>query len=276
MPRPPRHRWTQAGRMVRVLRYLTDHGDSADSTEIRRGVPGYGGKSGHRLWRRDLNELRCRNLVALKEPGEQMSSRVELVRYVKPQHLFLTVGEHDVLAEVEDRFRRTRPASSPLPEGSAGEVDEFARLTRYLEERPGQELTYTQVGQALGLGHQRLTELLEQITVESENDDYVGESPEHPALAWIEYWSPDVEPLDGRICAKDVAAVLGAEVAATFDPHERTGQLGFWAYSAAETDDRLELIDHALREPGLTPAQRDRLRSARQKLFQWKAQLPAD
>lgn len=260
--------------MVRVFRYLADNDGSAESNAIRDGVPGYGGDSGHRQWRRDLAELRRRGLVIVEDPAPGVCSRIALARLKKPDHLFLTFGEHDVLAEVEDRLRNSCTAPSPLPEGRAREVDEFARLGRYLEERPGQELTYADVGRALGLRRERLTKLLEQIAVESEIDEYVSGAPEHPALAWIEFWSPEAEPPDGYICNIDNAAVLSAAMAETFDSRKRTGQLGFWAYSAAETDDRLRLIYQALAELDLTPAQRDRLESAEAKLREWKTLLP--
>lgn len=273
MPRPPQDGRTRAGRIVRVLRYLSDCGGSADSTEIRDRMPAYQDDPEHRKWRRDMAVLRSRGLVAVNEPGQGMSARVEMVTLKKPERLFLTFAERDVLAEVEDQFRHGRPAPSPLPEGAAREVDEFARLTRYLEERPGRELTYTQVEQALGLRRRRLTELLEQITVQSENDEYVG-SAELPALAWIEYWSPEVHPPDGYICNEDIAAMLGAEAAKTFDPRKHTGQLGFWAYSAAETDDRIDLIDRALAELDLSAEDRDCLYSAQRKLREWKMMLP--
>src|SRR5438309_159045 len=102
MPRPPRHGLTRAGRMVRVLRYLADHGGSASSIEVRAGMAGYSGESGHRLWRMDLRELRLRGLVRAHEPGEELSSRVELMPMLKPRDLFLTRAEHAVLARATD------------------------------------------------------------------------------------------------------------------------------------------------------------------------------
>jgi hypothetical protein len=271
MPRPPQHGCTHAGRMARVLRYLADHGGCADSTEIRRGIPGYQGDSGHRLWRRDLAELRRRGLVASHTPGEQMSSRVDLARTMKPGDLFLTLAEHEVLARVEDRLGRTRLAPSPLPADSAPELGDFARLARYLEERPGQDLTYRQVEAALGVRAARLTALLRQIVdFDGEIGDFTGL---HPALEWIEYVPPDEEEPEGWIRAEPPARVLGAALKETLDPRERTGQLGFWAYSAEEADDRLDLIACALAEPDLSPGQRDCLLGARRKLYQWRAHL---
>ncbi len=272
MPRPPRHGLTHAGRMARVLRYLADHGGSADSTEIRCGIPGYEGDSGHRLWRHDLAELRCRGLVAPHALGEQMSSRVELARVMKPGDLFLTLAEHEVLAGVEDRLGRTRLAPSPLPADSSPELGDLARLARYLEERPGQDLTYRQVEAALGVRAGRLTALLRQIVdLDAEIGDFTGL---HPALEWIEYVPPEEDEPEGWIRVEPAAKVLGAALKETLDPRERTGQLGFWAYSAEEADDRLDLIARALAEPGVSPGQRDCLLDARRKLHQWRAHLP--
>jgi hypothetical protein len=258
--------------MVRVLRFLSDRGGSADSSEIRRGVPGYGGESGHRLWRRDLAELRGRGLVAPKRLGQELSSRVETMPLVKPGTLFLTRAEHDALARVEDRFGDRRPAGSPLPEQTTPDLRELAALTRYLEERPGRELTYRQVETALGLSQDRLTQLLRQI-VELDEDirDYTDK---HPALGWIVHVPPDRDDPEGYICNEDAAAELDAELEATFDPGERTGQLGFFAYSAHEADDRLVLIEQALAELDVAASDRDHLLQAQWKLRQWRAQLP--
>ncbi|GEM_PF-4493183 len=260
--------------MVRVLRYLADYGGSADSAEIRRGVPGYEGESGHRLWRRDLRELQSRGLVTSKSPGEGMKAEILLARLVKPQRLFLTLDEHEALAEIEDRLVRAEPRPSPLPEESWHGLHNLGRLARYLEERPGQKLTYAQVEQALGLQRERLTELLRQITVEDEYEEYVYGSAEHPALDWIDHMPPDEEDQDGWVRSEDVAAVLGVELEAVFDPHDRTGQLGLFAYSAAEADDRLDLIGRALTELDLSADQRRLLDSARGKLREWRALLP--
>lgn len=261
--------------MVRVLRYLADCGGSADSGEIRRGVPAYEGESGHRAWRRDLRELRARGVVAAKTRGEEMSSRVELVRLVKPQYLFLTRSEHEALAEVEDRLRRRGSAPLPLPGDGTRDVSDMARLARYLEERPGQDLTYAQVEQALGLGRDQLTGLLRQIV---EADEVIRDfTRRHPGLDWIDYSPPDDEDPDGTIRTGDTAAALGEAWEDTLDPRDRTGQLGFFAYTAAEADDRIGLIVRALGgRLDLSDERRRLLQGAGRKLRQWRTQLPQD
>lgn len=272
MPRPPRHGQTAAGRIVRVLRYLSDHGGAADSTEIRRGVPGYAGDSGHRMWRRDVAELRRRGLVAPHPDGDRNSSRVELLPMVKPESLFLTLEEHAAVTRVGDQLGDAAPVPSPLEAAAPAELSDLARLTRYLEERPGVTMTYRTVQRALGFGEARLTELLRQVV--DLDEPTFSSGGWHPGLDWIDYLPPDEEDPQG--CISTPAAVLGTVLRRTLHPGRGTGQLGFFAYSAAETDDRLRLIDAALRRLPLTEAERTPLVRARGKLDEWRRRLPDD
>ena len=270
MPRPPRYGLGPAGRVVRLLAYLSDHGGSADSVDIRRGIPSYQGSTGHRMWRRDLRELRSRGLICPHDPADPQGTAVVLAPLTKPKDLFLTRAEHEALQRARRLLGRTASSAAPLPADAPDDLRALYRVVRYVEERGHRPIPFAEATKDLGVTEVELTALLRQVV---EFDAEVEEDPaHHRALDWIDYLPPDADDPVGFLRMVDPAEAAG-DAANTIWGHDRgTGQLGHFAYSYEETAERLALIADA-ETSGLKEADLVRLRSARLKLELWLEHL---
>jgi len=218
-----------------------------------------------------------------KKKVQQTAKIIELQVPEKPEGLFLTPDEHEALAFARRQLRpgEVVPLASPFriaagldPSQTIAEnaMDVSWCIFRYLEECGG-EVSIDELASALeeaGIPHAR------RVAKKSINDlsvmlDEVG--------LYRSQWvgDPEVEFLEGR------KELEGAKARASFPPRQRrdewTGLAGWTgvnalsrsAYTPAEADERLRLIDEALADgSGIAEEDKALLRSAEYKLRRWQ------
>jgi hypothetical protein len=257
--------------MVRLLRYLAEHDGNAGSADVRRGIPAYHGDSGDRLYRRDLGELKRRGLVRSQVEGFPRNSGIALARPMKSPDLHLTRHEHEALVSLAIASGAIEPMPAPVA-GPAG--DEFARATRllrYLEERCGQWAPADEAAAAAGVAMDDLPHLLTQIR--DEDDWVVQVRGGHRAIMGVELEEdPDTAGIEAP---RSLRLAESADLLrqATLDPDGGTGQLGLFAYSAEEVEQRLALIEAACAAGNLDGPTNEVLESAAAKLHRWRDHL---
>lgn len=260
MPRPPKHGKGPAGRIAPLLSYLSEHGGTADSSDIRAGIPSYHGDAGHRQWRRDLKELRERGILRPHDPAEPQSQTVTLAPLGKPKDMLLSRQEHRALQRARTALPWPTPVLAPMPSDARLDVRRLYLLVRYLEERAGQSIPYAQATKELGFTEPELTDLLRQVV---EDDVSFEQSPtRHRALDWIDYLPPDQEDPTGYVLYVEPAEAAGALADPIWDTGRGTGQLGRFAYNREETLERLSLIQRAKTSAHFTEADLAQLVSA--------------
>ena len=271
MPRPQRAGQEKIERMVRLLRYLSERQGGASSADVKRGIDAYGGDSGSRLYRRDLEELKRRGLVRAQVEGFPRRSGIALARPVKAPDLYLTRAEHRELVRLATKAGAIGTILAPITGAPGDDVQPTARLLRYLEERCGQWVQADEVAVAVGISADRLSRLLEQIR--DEDDWVLQDSGKHRAITGIEL----DEDLDtaGEEAPRRLRLAEWADLLreATLDPANGTGQLGLFAYSPEEVEQRLALIETARASNDLDGPTEDLLESAADKLCRWRDHL---
>jgi len=272
MPRQPSHGHDAVNRMVRILRYLGDHGRRASSNEIREGIPEYRGDTGNRMFRRDLRNLRERGLVRTGVPGFPRSTGIELCTPMKPTDLHLTNDEHEALSRLRSGISQRAAGAEVVEAGGTWDLTRAVRLMRYMEEHPNRQIASSEVARAIRISMPELAKLLKRVRDE---DDWVLQQREGLllALSGLEMDADDDrtpnEP-PAWLEFVDEARALGN---ATLDPRQGTGQLGCFAYTEAEAEDRLAVIDDALDDPSIDAPTVHLLESASGKLRDWLAHL---
>jgi len=250
---------TPTQRLVAILAVLRRARRVLPASEVQDRVGDYGGdpSAAERKWRRDIRILRERGLLATDLTTRTTPNRdgLALVRHVKPQLYELTEDEHATLRRARREVGTTRSAPSPVPvsgdlaesAGTAGgDLERAAQLVRYLEDVglfPGLVLHYPSslgVGETDDAGAERLAAEAGAITLVS--------------LLRLARYDGTGSPTRGR----------GLD------------EIGRFAYSLPEVEDRLRLIETITQAWAGRPERRadvDRLDSVRWKLESWRSEL---
>jgi hypothetical protein len=262
---------TPTERLLTILRHLKEAGesgavDAGTSAAIQQAMDGvYRGQSGQRKWRRDIQALRDRGLIKTDLPPNRTG--IQLSGPPKPERLHLTWQEHDAINQAREMLRIGISEVSPLGEqmgGDRAEVDDVTRLLRFLEENED-EVSLVQLAQWLDVPEQRAFELVDILTADGVfvdglvatvefggYDDEEQEEP-RPSTVWV---------LRGRNRRSSPTRGRGMD------------ELGFFPYSSAETNDRIELINRALASGNrISDKMREALCRAACKLAEWRAEL---
>ena len=224
-------------------------GDIKDALYGR--YPGNSEEAIHRRFSEDMDGLRRAGLIDYDEL--RPTRRVVLAAPQKNPMLYLNLEEHRALADARHRLGGTAPPGPVGGDTGPAKLAAVVRALRLIEEGN------TEVGDlaaALGVrprkihqildrldGIRPVSEVLAQLTVERNAAHGRAESA-HLRLG------PADRPLSGR----------GLD------------EIGLFAYSRAEVDDRLGLIDAAL-AAGVGERDDAALRSARRKLAAWRERL---
>jgi hypothetical protein len=191
---------------------------------------------------------------------------------MKSPDLHLTRDEHQALVALAIASGSAVPIPAPVSGGVGDKLATTTRLLRYLEERCGQWVPTDEVAAAIGVTVDELPSLLTQIR--DEEDWVLEERGVHGAITGVELDedldTAGVEPPQNLRLAES-ADVLGQE--ATLDPQSGTGQLGLFAYSPHEVEQRLKLIRAALSDGDLDEHAEELLYSAKFKLQRWNEHL---
>lgn len=289
---------TPTQRMAGLLRYLAHHRTAVSSDDLRALTVDYAGPSGDRMLRRDLRELRARHLIETGLGTHPRNSGVRLRHLLKHTDLHLSRGEHAALARARTRLG-VGPALVEPRRGSGRHLDLALAVVRYLEEGVGRA-NGRDLAEQLDLPVAELHAVLLALVSNPTADpaDQLTDTPALPGLVFLEeVFDDDDEEDDGPdpLPVRDFTVALvtvenlltvgpGATLprgrrlahdrsAAGLSPSPTAGSgldvFGRFAYSPAETRERLELIDRALADPGTPPDDREALLSAGGKLGEW-------
>ena len=259
-------------RLLTILRFLGDGRNrgqrvvTSDYIRQKMGVV-YAGDSGKRKWRRDIRILSERRLIVTDLPPNRTG--ISLRAPDKPQPLHLTGREHAAIREARYALRQQISAASPLEDAAGAvrhEIDDVARVLRFLEEN-GDEVQLAELATLVGVTGDEVLELInharyeETFTsgivasldvgyAEDEDDDETGD----PTILTVTVYRRPVDP-DSPMRWRGM------------------DELGFFAYSLPETEDRLALIDEALSWDAIAEELGRDLRSACRKLQEWRSEL---
>lgn len=247
---------TREMRQLMILAFLRGYlPRRPEPTEIKLCLypndPGTGKEAIHRRFSEDMEGLRRSGLIAYQDL--RRSRMVTLTVPQKDPALYLTLEEHRALGVARDRTGWS-PVPSPFSsESGTRKLGHVVRALRLIEEGN------TEVGDladALGVRPRKVHQILERLD---------GIRPLSGVLAEL-----SIERAAGHRRAEAAHIRLG--------PAERPlsgrglDEIGLFAYSREEVDDRLGLIDAAL-AAGVGDRDDAALRSARRKLAAWRERL---
>lgn len=212
--------------------------------------PGDNDDAIRRRFKGDMNALQKARLISFD--SLQRDAIVTLDRPEKDRSLWLTSAEHCALSKVRERLGWTS-TTSPLPPGTRlAKLEPLLRVLRLIEE---DTTDVAEIAAALGCRPTAVRELLDRLTSVA------------PAAHILTAFATE---LDARGEASAGFLPPGSPAA----PFEGRGldEIGLFAYSSGEVDDRIAMIDVAVRD-GTAGPDESLLTSARQKLESWRNDL---
>ncbi len=283
---------TPTQRMAAILRYLSFRYPASVATDTLRAITkDYAGNEGDRTLRRDLKELRDRELVRTGLADHPHLSGVRLAVPTKHRRLHLTRREHAALARARQRLR-PGPAVVDMRGGRGRHLDLTLAVVRYLEEGVG-EARGSELAEPLGLSIDALYTVLGSFVFNPAADPS-SQMKDEPALENLDIDNEDIDADDvlhdfvvllrrpqsrsnrteGGAEERRLAHVRSAE---GISPSPTAGHgldhFGRFAYTLAETDERLELIGEALFDEGTPREDLIWLQQAEMKLLEWRSLL---
>ncbi len=242
-------------RQLLVLGFLRRRRGRARVEEVKGAFyfvyPGMTEVATHRRFSDDMDDLRRAGLIDY--PDLRLDKRVSLTVPQKDPQMFLTLGEHEALRRARERLR-WKSAASPL------NCDPGTRKLAYVVEalRLVEEGTtdVADLAAALNVRPRKVHQILDRLdgvcpSSEVLVDLFIERNAvsDRPEAAFVRL-GPIDRPLEGR----------GLD------------QIGLFAYSRDEVDDRINLIDRALSDR-VADQDTDSLQSARKKLEAWRSRL---
>lgn len=277
---------TPTQRMAAILRHLARAESGLVSTvrlrrlcpddyEIRAGMDAQEVAARERKFRHDIQHLRRRELVetGFTTGGPDLGNRqgVRLVRYVKKDpDLHLRPEEHDALARARARLGRPVPGAE-VRTGRGRRLDLGLAVVRHLEEQgtdwaSGRDLAAA-TGVRRGLLLEALVALADNPVADPRPDDPVVDDLEMEFLD-----DGDSEDVEFLVRIREASDRDGARSASpTFG--RGLHHLGRFAYTHAETDERLDLVAAALQDPRTPVGDVEPLTRARTRLLRWHLAL---
>lgn len=216
--------------------------------------PGETPEAVHRRFSDDMKALKTAGLIAYIHL--RPSSTVTLAVPQKDRSLFLSADEHYALIAARERLR-WRSTPSPIDAAlGAPKLDLMLRAVRLMEE---QTVDVNDIAGMLNVKPAKVRELMNRL------DGVRPRSELLTKLVTIERGDAADRPIAGlvRIGPDDNAPFQGRGL----------DEVGLFAYSRAEVDDRLALITAARNHPDTPEVEIMALRSAEGKLQQWRRKL---
>lgn len=205
----------------------------------------------HRRFSEDMDGLRRARLISYADL--RSSRRVTLTVPQKDPRLYFTLAEHDALTAVREKLGWTS-ASSPF--GSVrgtGKLERVVRVLRLIEE-----------------GNTEVGELARALNIRPRDI--------HRILDRLSRMDPEAEVLVDIAIERDSITNRAESADIPLGPVDRPrvgrglDQVGLFAYSREEVDDRIALIDTALSD-GTIGREAEDLQSAKTKLVAWAKRL---
>lgn len=274
--------YTPTQRMLALLALLREHRHKAapavTTDQIRDRVPAYAGddEASRKRLQRDISVLASRGIVERCVTDDYLADNrdgVRLVEELKPEIYELTAEEHDAIAQAR-RALRPGPLAPALPDGPpdkhAADIDLHMRLLRAVEEHHDQ-LPLDELAGLLGTTRAKTIEALRAL------DDLRGTG----AFTGLTAVYDDRDLTDDEIDrGDDIEAVMIIRPAERPRRNPLLGlgldELGRFAYTWHECEDRLDLIRTALQTwaPEHAPHLAEHLHNAKFKLINWQNELP--
>lgn len=278
---------TPTQRMAAILRRLARaEGRLVSTVELRRLCPEYYEirdgmeqkdiEARARKFRHDIEQLRRRGFIETGFTADQpdMDNRqgVRLVQYVdKAPGLHLTRGEHDALNRARARLR-PGPARVDFQGGRGQLLDLALAVVRYLEEQGTDWTSGRHLADVVGVPVDRLLAALDAF-VENPVHDPLPEKPVVDGLDVEREYDAEFEEIVGfRV---RIAGAPSARAGRSVSPTYARGMhhIGRFAYTPAETGERLSLIAEAIADSGTRATDVLALTRAGDKLRQWHRHL---
>ncbi|MGY1653422.1 hypothetical protein [Geodermatophilus sp. SYSU D01119] len=277
---------TPTQRMAAILRHLARAERGLVSTvrlrrlcpddyEIRAGMDAQEVAARERKFRHDIQHLRRRELIetgfTTGRPDLDNRQGVRLVRYMKKDpDLHLRPEEHEALARARARLGRPVPGAG-TGRGRGRYLDLGLAVVRHLEEHGTDWVSGRELAAATGVRRGLLLDALAALA----DNPVADPRPDDPVVDDLEVVFPD----DGG--SEDVDFLVRILEAATRDrvrsasPTYGRGlhHLGRFAYTHAETDERLDLVAVALQDPRTPADDVEPLTRARARLLRWHLAL---
>lgn len=261
-------------------------GETVTTDQLRNKVSAYRDSDlGRRRLQRDLNVLTARGLIRTAVTDDRAGNRdgVQLITYQKPPDFQLTTAQHAVLTRARREFRRGTPTVSALPDGpdspQARALDELMRLLRVVEEHGADQgdaqadpMRVGELAVLLGVTRDRVVELIREA-------DDLRDTGLFPGLIVRYGEDTDTDEAGEELAADndDIAAVAIIRTKARPRPRPTLGlgldELGRFAYTRQECDDRLDLLGKAVTAWGRDDPDYVDAHKARFKLQQWNETL---
>lgn len=282
---PPR---TPTQRMVQILGMLAaaEPDRVLQSSQLWAAIPEYdeGRPSGRRLYRLDIASLSARGLIRSGQQTRTIGNReaVKLRFVAKLEDFHLNGREHTALRQARrllGELGQVPVTTGPRARGGAA-LDLLTAAVRVLEEH-GDEMTLAELAEELQQDARMVLAALEQGWMLDTDDG----SP--PVLGDLDIlygddedddapWDTDSTGNGGRVLDPKHVRVSVLRPVRRKDTLKHTGlaALGRFAYTPAETRERLTLIERALTERP-TEVDVDALQEAGRKLRRWAEHLQA-
>jgi hypothetical protein len=242
-------------RQLMVLGFLRSQRSHARAKEVKDAFyfayPGTTEVAIHRRFRDDMEDLRRAGLINFVNLRSQ--TRISLAVPQKDARMYLTLGEHEALRFARERLG-WKPAASPFNwDPGTQKLAYLVQALRFIEEGN------TEVGdlaEALNVRPRKVQQILDRLDGVRPASELLADLViernavnDRPQAALVPL-GPIKRPLEGR----------GLD------------EIGLFAYSRDEVDDRISLIDRAMSDGG-SEQDTDSLRSARKKLDAWRRRL---
>ncbi len=254
-------------RLLSILEALSKRG--VVSSQNVKLTAGYGdGESEERKFRRDKKILRDRGLIETDITTREIPNRKGMRRgrlRVKPPDLALTEEEHAAIWDVRERLRSYPGALTPYDGSGTSDLDLLMAMFRFLEERVDDCLV-SEVAQGIGAEVPVVRRLV---------DDHLEFTGDGKAKTMLVPGVEDGADPDDPTVDWPVVSLEWGDVRNSRDRRRRAGlgQFGFFPYSRAEVEERLDLIGRGLELDGLDAGVKGALRTAEIKLGRWRDQL---
>jgi hypothetical protein len=282
---------TPVQRLVSLLLLLRAAPErDVSTTRIRQAISDYTeDRAGRKRLERDLGVLREHGMVATGLVASTTSRRegVRLLKHDKPERWELTAREHAALWNARRHLRHDQPIPSALPAAvapRAERLDLILRLLRVGEENGDRTpVTVPDLARLLGTTRATVEELLDEL-------DGLGGDLIDIGDALVGVWINRNDRPDEYEGEPTMVTVNRSGAVPFRSPVLNRGldEVGRFAYTTRECDDRITLIDDALRgwaqqqDLSRWPGDHDNapdasvvdlLTSARDKLDSWRDEL---
>lgn len=251
-----------------------------DDYEIHDGLTAEETAARARKFRHDIEHLRRRGFVdtGLTAAQADMDNRqgVRLVGYMdKDPDLHLTPAEHAALNRARALLQRG-PGAVEIQRGRGNRLDVALAVVRHLEEQDHREATGQGLAEALKVPVARLLDGLDALEEDVARSQDRGQPIVHGLRVERQYDEVNGELVGFHVYLADDRSSRDAARSKSPTFGQGMHHLGRFAYTPAETDERLSLVTEAMQHPDTPASDVERLHTAAGKLHDWHLLLTGE